>query len=396
MAQWQKFMTKYAMGQELEYSLLLAPTVAKRLSAAQQRAIRAQRRRTLGRSGRMANLTLLESHAVKEPTEEAYLKAVTAFVAYASALLLDWKTTSQLDAVLVVYFTEMFLEGYNVEAGAYLLAGLNHFLPAVLDGAGQRVLPRCHRALKGWRKLAPPQMRLPMPRAAVLAIAGYLASTGRAPMAVWVALTFVCYLRPTECQALLGQHIIPPAPAAGAEYQCWGILINDRDLGIPGKTGILDGSVIIDMDDWLIPCLAALRASRPPGHRLWEFEMPMLRRAFEEAVAVLGLGHISQHIYSLRHGGASDDLLQRRRSIDMVQRRGGWKTATSLRRYAKETRLLAELQKVPAGTLEFGRAVQDNFATVVAHGAPAAGLTVPQAYVPPPRRSRVRKRPAAK
>ena len=64
--------------------------------------------------------------------------------------------------------------------------------------------------------------------------------------------------------------------------------------------------------------------------------------------------------YSLRHGGVSHDLMSRGRSVEEAKRRGRWRSDTSLRRYAKESRVLSELRKVSPAVLEFGGAVQQQ------------------------------------
>ena len=80
----------------------------------------------------------------------------------------------------------------------------------------------------------------------------------------------------------------------------------------------------------------------------------------QEAVTALGLGPLKPVRYSLRHGGASDDLLCRRRSLEEVKKRGQWRTDQSLRRYGKETKALAEMHKIPSNILEYGLSVSEN------------------------------------
>ena len=72
--------------------------------------------------------------------------------------------------------------------------------------------------------------------------------------------------------------------------------------------------------------------------------------------------------YSLRHGGASDDLLAGRRSLEQVRARGRWVSSSSLRRYTKATRLLRELQEVHGDVFSFGNFVMTQFTALVEHG----------------------------
>ena len=59
-------------------------------------------------------------------------------------------------------------------------------------------------------------------------------------------LAFVCYLRPAELLRLRRAHLVPPLPAAG--MRAWGLLLHDSKLMIPGKTGLYDAAVLVDLD----------------------------------------------------------------------------------------------------------------------------------------------------
>ncbi len=73
------------------------------------------------------------------------------------------------------------------------------------------------------------------------------------------------------------------------------------------------------------------------------------------AVDECGLGAVKPTLYSIRHGGASEDLLRGRRDIGVFPR-GRWRAWSSLRRYGEEATLQAELKNVPADILEHVRA----------------------------------------
>ena len=55
-------------------------------------------------------------------------------------------------------------------------------------------------------------------------------------------------------------------------------------------------------------------------------------------------------------------------------RRGRWTAPSSMRRYAKETALLAELSAIHAGVFEFGRIVEAHLSAVMEHGLAGAGV----------------------
>ena len=92
-------------------------------------------------------------------------------------------------------------------------------------------------------------------------------------------------------------------------------------------------------------------------------------------------GELGSSRYSLRHGGASDDLLNQRRSLLEIKRRGLWKSEISLRRYAKEGMILSELRKVPPETVAYGRQILNHLLDLLVGTMP-----VPRPpYLPPKR-----------
>ena len=153
--------------------------------------------------------------------------------------------------------------------------------------------------------------------------------------------------------------------------------MHNADLGIAGKTGITEGNVLIDMDDWLLPARQALRVTRPLEAPLGSFSLDEVREMFARAVERLEAGKVQAHLYGLRHGGASHDLLTRRRTLLEVKFRGRWSSDTSLKRYAKATRLQKEMEKLPPQCVALGNTVERNFARMIT--ARARGLPLPVA-----------------
>ena len=127
--------------------------------------------------------------------------------------------------------------------------------------------------------------------------------------------------------------------------------------------------MLLDLDPWLLEPLAALREVRLREARLWSFTMPQLRKAFESAAQRLRVSQLGIHLYGLRHGGVSFDLLEGRRSLEQAKARGRWRSDASLRRYGKATRRQSEAAKVDVEVREYGQAVIEHFARVVRRGA---------------------------
>ena len=120
----------------------------------------------------------------------------------------------------------------------------------------------------------------------------------------------------------------------------------------------MDESVTIEFMEWAVPVLEVLKRGRLPHENLWPFSLAELATEFRLSVEQVGLAELQPTLYAIRHGGASEDFLRRRRSFDEIQRRGRWRTTTSVRRYTKEAKVLSELHKVSAMVLSYGEFVE--------------------------------------
>lgn len=70
-------------------------------------------------------------------------------------------------------------------------------------------------------------------------------------------------------------------------------------------------------------------------------------------------------LYQLRHGGASGDYLEGRRSLQDVAMRGRWRTMASVRRYTKAGRVQKVLQSLPPSVLPFVKWAHDRLEQVM-------------------------------
>ena len=143
---------------------------------------------------------------------------------------------------------------------------------------------------------------------------------------------------------------------------------------------MLDESVIIDIDSYLWPVLQAAVLVRPSPGPLWPFSAYQFRKEWAGCCLQLRLQALAPQPHSLRHRGASDDLLTKRRGAAEVKSRGRWTSDQSLRRYGKATRLQAELRKVALSVVQFGRDVENLFCPLLCHYHSTGTMLTP---VPP-------------
>ena len=308
-------------------------------------------------------LSFLEMRSVTGVTRQVYMKHVRLFIEWCLRHRYDWSGPEELDALLVLLFDELFFKGFAADSGTRVFTAIAFFLPAV-SKAGQWALPRAFRSLRGWRLAAPPRERLPLPRAVIAALVGAACHAGKLASGLKWWLQLRTYLRPGEIDKLEVFQLIPPTPAAGPQFRWFSIILSPPELETPGKTGLWDESVMIDRDPELIPLLATLVQGRPPADPLWGRSADDAD-TFRAMVDLLGLEALRPCRYAIRHGGASDDLLTNFRDLIQIKTRGRWVADASLKRYAKESKLAAELRKVDPRILAYGLAVEKDLAGVL-------------------------------
>ena len=203
-------------------------------------------------------------------------------------------------------------------------------------------------------------------------------------MASFVALSCGWYLRSTEGILLQGDKVVTPTALMGHAYRCHGLILHDATKGLVGKTGVSDESVLLDLDEWLAPILVALSQRAGRHGSLWDFTLEQLRDKFSDAAAVVDPKLPSPHLYSLRHGGASDDWLSGRRTLMEIKIRGRWSCDGSLRRYSKATRLQREMSKLTNEIAQFGNNVERHFAALLVAGGNGGRLpfVIPARFLP--------------
>ena len=211
-------------------------------------------------------------------------------------------------------------------------------------------------------------------------------------MAAWIVLVFAAYLRPSEAMRLTGRCLVAPVSQLSLH---WGILVNDAYLGVAGKTGMTDESVMI-RDPLVFPILASLKRTHGDHQCLWNFTLAALQREFRAICEHLQLGALVTHLYCLRHGGASHDLLRQLLPLEEVHREGQWLSVNILTRYAKESRLLLEATKLIPQLIKCETWTEQHLVCVL------NGKTVPdtpcERFMAPPSMQQVRvlKRPASR
>ena len=307
--------------------------------------------------------TFLERHSVTRRVWNDYCKRVERLADFLDREQVTGEDDRELDRAIVKYMTNRFLKGHECSDGEKLLAGWTTIMPEY-GRLGSRHIPRTWRSLKGWRKVAPTRSRKPLPWPAVAGIACRMAMRGHYQMAVGTLVAFTAYLRPKELLGLHKADLVRPHAAIG---QHWALLVCPEEREARTKVGAADDSVLLDSSvlPWLGAALEVLIEGKPG--QVWDFDYAVFLRQFKLACADLQLDGTP---YQLRHAGPSWDRVKNLRSQQEVQKRGRWKSLSSVTRYERHARLGFEMVKIPAAVQSYLDTCVKQLEAFVLHGRP--------------------------
>lgn len=268
----------------------------------------------------------------------------------------------ELDHALCTYADLLYLNGESNNSGQRLKAALEFIRPEAAR-RGELYLPRFKKALKGWRRMAPTQTRLPMLEFVKSAISGIMMSQGWFSMALFNELTFSTYARPGELHRAYAADVVK----RNNQYNYHVIVLGPLERGQSSKTGIFDEVLILDdsrspdLGDLVVQLASKRETSLGEEAPLWDFTPEKYLKVWRACVNVLQVQDLAISPYQNRHGGASRDHLLRLRSVASIQRRGRWATDSSARIYDKPGRLQQMINKYDESLRPFGETVRLRF-----------------------------------
>ena len=343
---------------------LLKATQKKREKArARQRKFAKKLRASLGGHG------LLEMASVKEATRKDYLNKLRGFYDFVSFHALSIQDEAGLDAALCDYGDVLYLDGESCNFGQKLLASLEFVRPEAAR-AGKLQLPRFKKSLKGWRRLAPTQTRLPMPEFLKSSISGILIHFGKREMALFNEVGFSTYARPGELLRMKAVDFV----GYNRDFQYSVLVVAPFERGEESKAGVYDETLILDnvRAPWLESTLHShvqQRLKQGEDADLWSFSAAQYLSSWREVVNLLQIGDVASSPYQNRHGGASRDHWMKLRSVQAIQRRGRWAVDSSARVYDKPGRLQQVINKYSDLLQEFGEQVRTRFPVLYQSGS---------------------------
>ena len=225
-------------------------------------------------------------------------------------------------------------------------------------------MPLARRASAGWERLCPGRVRGPAPPEVAWHIALDLWDHVPAPTGIRLACLAVlcvdCYMRPGAALGIQCADVLPPAPAAGASYNAWGLVLSPSTRRGRTKTGQQDDSLRVGVcgrAEAVHALELVWRSAARPGALFGTLTLPAFERHFRSAVTRLALGPLRLVPHCLRHTGPSHDVWSGRMDVAAVHSRGKWASPLSVKRYEKHAMLLRQIQRLsPAQQLEAARA----------------------------------------
>eukprot|EP00438_Fugacium_kawagutii_P013923 Skav213475 [mRNA] locus=scaffold565:39265:42440:+ [translate_table: standard] len=234
-----------------------------------------------------------------------------------------------------------------------------------LKSTAMTKLPQCKQSLQGWRKLCPPRSRLPIPWEVVCLLVTKALEEQKRGLALHMLMMFCLYLRPTEALRVRPVDVVEPVKGGGRGYRDYTIVLHPLEVGTSSKTQEFDESLTLDL-----PYHKGVGHAIRSTCRRFNQELPFLRHSnaelqefLETSSETLELGSLGPiHPYRFRHGGASHDMLHQHRDLQGVQKRGRWKSLSSVRRYEKGSRLAQLFASLPPQVQEKGMAAARGMA----------------------------------
>lgn len=360
---------------------------AKRLKIAMDKKRRARERQKLHTwhaRALMGGETVLETLATSGTTSGVYLGLLRSFWDLAGSLGVVLKSDREFDNLASDWCDREFLNGEASGNGEKLLAALARWA-LVHRQRGVLELPRMKINLRSWKKNAPRRSRMPMPELFSWAIGAYLGHKGFCEMALYQLSLFETLLRPSALLDLKCGDIVGPQRGASGHTV---ILVSPFEREKSTKTASYDETCVLDgpfkEHGGLLLELARKKVSEASSRlgrqaaaeevALWNFSARDFFAAWKNAVLDLELPQM-ESVYQSRHGGASRDYLEDRRSATELMLRMHHNSLSSTRLYNKPGRVQQVRQQAKPGVVWYGGRAKENFVKWYRDGS----------FPPPPR-----------
>ena len=180
-------------------------------------------------------------------------------------------------------------------------------------------------------------------------MAGTAVIDGNLDFAFLILLAFDAYLRPCDVLRLRRHFFIPPQRCSGGTHQ-WTLVPHPAEGRIPSKSNSFDDSILVGHGrrGWLNQTTSLFLRRVSGSGLLFPLSEGKVRSLISQYSDKLRLGPLALSFHGLRHGGPSTDFLEGSLSLESIQRRGRWKSLSSVRRYEKHGLVAAQMERLSA------------------------------------------------
>lgn len=296
----------------------------------------------------------LLAHAIDDFSNAQYLKDVRQFLMNCKMHNIPVRTWQELDLALS---REMELRCYglrqNVGRGDNLLHGIGTLYPQA-----KQYLHVSRRALEGWRRNTVAGEGKPLWQGTVLLIVESMLADGDVFEALAVLFSYDTFARSSDWMTVNLGDLKVAAPEAHEKAPRVTVTFGASDRGLSAKTGP-NQKVTID-DEWLRRILVGVKESSPGDVPLFPFEATHFRKVWGRHLAKLQLGEAGGPVHSLRHSRPSQDVHDKKASLEDIRRRGRWRRMKSVQRYSKEALIVENEAMLSHQMQQRGRLLRGN------------------------------------
>ncbi len=336
---------------------------ARQLLTKRARARRRQSQHTFRLRASLGQNTILENLSAAPTTLADYRKRVGSFLAFLDLHRLPHATDRHFDLATSDWADLGFLSGEGYEAGEKLLAAMGRWALQHRD-SGVLQLPRFLKVLRSWKKNAPRASRLPMPEEFMWVICGTLGYANLVSMALYHAILFSTYLRPSVRWSLQLDDLVTPRAEDKEVFHVLVISAVERlksiKTGTYDETVVLDGNILPELGRLLQEHVERCRAAQddaaaaeagvpvPPG----DFSLREFLPAWRGAARVNKLEAV-ESVYQARHDGAPRDFLVKSRTAPEIQLRLHQNTTSAFKIYHKPGRIQQLVNTLDKDVLQY-------------------------------------------
>lgn len=216
--------------------------------------------------------------------------------------------------------------------------------------------------------MAPSRSRLPAPWLLVAHVVSELALEMKIEEAMAVLLMFMGYLRPCDMLHVRGAQLTALMAEGGAARAHWSLILHPLERRKPSKIGAFDECVLLTNPEFndLEGALRLWKQRAGLKGRLIATPYEQLAKDFRAACARLNYVSLGiEHLYQLRHGGASFDVASGHLDVVGAMKKGRWPSMSSLRRYERGGRLNEVLARLTPQQLRAARAARRSLAATL-------------------------------